>query len=152
MNDSYGQLSLGHSFRAEWAKRLVLSRIAEFYNSRPQDDIVREKLPELGAVEPGKLPTLPDTKPDREADPTGYKVCIIGAGAAGLFTAMTIDYLNEMVPDLNFSYESIGAGLDTPIYQSVCVFTLPTTSTILRGRRYCSAPICGAKMRSGSVP
>ena len=113
MNDSYGQLSLGHSFRAEWAKRLVLSRIAEFYNSRPQDDIVREKLPELGAVEPGKLPTLPETKPDREADPTGYKVCIIGAGAAGLFTAMTIDYLNEMVPDLNFSYDILEAADET---------------------------------------
>ena len=42
-------------------------------------------------------------------DPTGYKGCIIGAGAAGLFTAMTIDYLNKMVPDLNFSYEILEA-------------------------------------------
>ena len=111
MGDSFGQITLGHSFRAEWAKLLVRSRIAEFYTSRKPDDLVRTKLPgsNLEDATPENLPYIPETKPSDAVDPDGYKVCIIGAGVAGLFTAMTIDYLNEMVPDLNFSYEILEA-------------------------------------------
>jgi protoporphyrinogen oxidase len=35
----------------------------------------------------------------------GFKVAIIGAGAAGLFTAMIFDYLNDRFPGLNVKYE-----------------------------------------------
>ena len=53
-----------------------------------------------------ELPDPPKIRPSHEAltadDPT---VAIIGAGAAGLFTALLFDYLNDQVPALNVSYD-----------------------------------------------
>ena len=39
----------------------------------------------------------------------GFDVGIIGAGAAGLFTAMLFDYLNAKYKDLNVRYELLEA-------------------------------------------
>ena len=52
----------------------------------PSSDI---KVP-LGGQSPGGIPP---------------KIAIIGAGAAGLFTALLIDYLNANVPGLNVQYD-----------------------------------------------
>jgi len=37
-------------------------------------------------------------------------VCIIGAGSAGLFTALLLDYLNQNVPDFNVQYDIFESG------------------------------------------
>jgi protoporphyrinogen oxidase len=39
----------------------------------------------------------------------GYKVGIIGSGAAGMFTAMIFDYLNDKFKGLNVEYEILEA-------------------------------------------
>jgi protoporphyrinogen oxidase len=42
-------------------------------------------------------------------DGTGFKVGIIGAGVAGMFTALIFDYLNETYNNLNVTYEILEA-------------------------------------------
>ncbi|KAE9970475.1 hypothetical protein BLS_004896 [Venturia inaequalis] len=51
---------------------------------------------------------LQSTNPDIEKLP-GYKVGIIGSGAAGMFTAMIFDYLNDKFEGLNVEYEILEA-------------------------------------------
>ncbi|MCJ1403500.1 hypothetical protein MMC11_006723 [Xylographa trunciseda] len=111
-----------HSFRAELAKRLVRRNIVEFWQSRPDDDLAWKRLfqPVPGGTSKEEIdsvkstitvediphvlgPTAPDT------DPSPFTVCIIGAGVAGLFTAMTIDYLNAQVSGLDMQYEILEA-------------------------------------------
>ena len=46
--------------------------------------------------------SLPPPPPHTDASP---RVCIIGAGAAGLFTALLIDHLNATVPTFNVQYD-----------------------------------------------
>ena len=111
-----GQLPLGssdggHSFRAEWAKKLVEESITNFWLSRPQKDAawedVQGPIPSKDDIKKGILPTIPDTGIE-DQDTSPYKICIIGAGVAGLFTAMTIDRLNEKFK-LGFKYEILEA-------------------------------------------
>ena len=108
----------GHSFRAEWASQLVRSRLKEFWLTRPEDDLAwdgvkgdREEL--LEGIKEDHLPKVPDIVRDIKDESTSYKVGIVGAGVAGLFTAMTIDYLNEKVPNLGFTYELLEAAPET---------------------------------------
>lgn len=56
------------------------------------DQTERETGPGVVAPEPGK-----------------FKVGIVGAGAAGLFSAMLFEWLNDMVPDLEIDYDIIEA-------------------------------------------
>jgi monoamine oxidase len=46
---------------------------------------------------------------DKADDVTEYKVGIIGAGVAGMFTALIFDYLNENFEKTNFNYEILEA-------------------------------------------
>ena len=57
----------------------------------------------LGGLE--KLETLGKPPPVRGK----FKVGIIGAGCAGLFTALILDWLHEVVPDLDISYDILEA-------------------------------------------
>ncbi|MCJ1316833.1 hypothetical protein MMC15_002154 [Xylographa vitiligo] len=101
----------GHSFRAEWAKKLVEESITKFWLSRPQDDPawkdVEGPIPSKDDIKKGVLPNIPDTGKEDE-DTSEYRICIVGAGVAGLFTAMTIDRLNEKF-NLGFKYEILEA-------------------------------------------
>ena len=87
------------SVRDRWARHHVNQALRKSYNKyahlaprpgldRPLED--HEDLPEPPELD---LP-LPPTKEGPA------KVCIIGAGAAGLFTALLFDYLNATVPEL----------------------------------------------------
>ncbi|MCJ1378614.1 hypothetical protein MMC17_001713 [Xylographa soralifera] len=110
-----GQLPLGsedgHSFRAEWAKKLVEESITKFWLSRPSEDPawedVKGPIPSKDDIKKGILPKIPDTGLE-DKDTSPYQICIIGAGVAGLFTAMTIDRLNEKF-NLGFKYEILEA-------------------------------------------
>ncbi|MCJ1395738.1 hypothetical protein MMC18_008624 [Xylographa bjoerkii] len=112
-----------HSFRAELAKKLVQRNIVEFWQSRPEGDLAWKHLlqPIPGGTSQKEIdsvkstiavdnipPVLVQTASDTDRSP--FKVCIIGAGVAGLFTAMTIDYLNDKVPGLNIQYDILEAG------------------------------------------
>jgi hypothetical protein len=106
---------LPHSYKAEWAKNLVRDSIKEFWLSRPDDDPawkdVEEPRPTKEEIQGGKLPKLPDTGGE-DQDTSPYKICIIGAGVAGLFTAMLIDQLNKKF-DLGFKYDLLEAADET---------------------------------------
>ena len=103
----YGKLE--HSVRSLYAKRRVEDKIAEFFNSRPKDDLAQpsDRGPSSEEVQPGEYVRLKNIK--LKTGLPGQTVCIIGAGVAGLFTAMTIDYLNKQVPGLNLKYEILEA-------------------------------------------
>lgn len=70
----------------------------------------------------GNLPELPDIAPSvgqhdnqealeklslelKKRPPTPPKVAIVGAGVAGLFLGMMLDYLNDQIPAFNVGYE-----------------------------------------------
>lgn len=62
-----------------------------------------------------ELPKPPKLKKpvDGTAPITNPTVAIVGAGAAGLFTAMILDYLNENVAGFNASYDIYEASQDS---------------------------------------
>ena len=104
-----------HSYKAEWAKNLVFENIKQFWLSRSDDDLAWKDItlprPSKEDIGKNKLPTLPATgKEDTDTSP--YKICIVGAGVAGLFTAMIIDQLNEKF-NLGFEYDILEAADET---------------------------------------
>ncbi|KAI0012973.1 hypothetical protein F4779DRAFT_566432 [Xylariaceae sp. FL0662B] len=92
------------TIKAMWAKRLVREKLA------PEINILIRK---------GELPFLPrphytqdqlplesdQPKPRREGDHPPRKVCIVGAGVAGLYIAMILDSLKEF----NLTYDILEA-------------------------------------------
>lgn len=65
---------------------------------------------QLADASPAKLPTLLKVEPTEKL-PAETKVCIVGAGAAGLFTAMIFDWLKSKgeLPDLLIKYDLLEA-------------------------------------------
>ena len=94
------------SIRDQWAQYHVQQALRKTFNKfapslrlgRPLED--HEDLPEPQRLQ---LPTPPSTG-------TSPRVCIIGAGSAGLFTALLFDYLNQNVPDFNVQYDIFESG------------------------------------------
>lgn len=87
------------SIRDQWARYHVYSDLKDKLNKSPTPG-----LPTLRDDEPLPQPPqldLPVSKPTV----TPPKVCIIGAGAAGLFTALLLDYLNECLPEFHVEYD-----------------------------------------------
>ena len=116
IEDDFSQGGFGygdHSYKAEWARQLVLARLAEFYQTRPDKDPMRDEItiPPSEKITPEHLPQLREV-PTRAAEADEYRVCIIGAGVAGLFTAMIIDYLNGKA-NLGFTYDIFEAASET---------------------------------------
>jgi flavin-dependent amine oxidoreductase len=67
----------------------------------------------LSPESPDKLPPLPEglrlgVSPPKESDGS-EKVAIIGSGAAGLFTGMIFDYLNQWATDFHVDYDILEA-------------------------------------------
>jgi protoporphyrinogen oxidase len=58
------------------------------------------------------VPAIPDYDPEEQLKDS-YKVCIVGAGCAGLFTAMIFNHLNAQFPGLNVKYEILEANKET---------------------------------------
>ncbi|KAI9753801.1 MAG: ssDNA endodeoxyribonuclease [Chaenotheca gracillima] len=101
----------GISIHEQWARYRVRKRLAKVYNYAPRDQLSLAPTPlPTGPVTPEHLPELPELKPTQDLPPE-MRVCIIGAGAAGLFTAMIFDWLKSQksIPSLNISYDIVEA-------------------------------------------
>jgi len=106
------------SIRDQWARGHAIRGVKQVWNKK-RDSILRdlpsgayEELP--GPIEEDyRLPTAPEIKvPSSVTAPSGgYKVCIVGAGAAGLFTGMIFDYLNKVcqAQGFNVTYDIVEA-------------------------------------------
>lgn len=91
--------------RNYWAQHLVDQALKKTYKKfTPRLGQDPWALPPLGENDelPRRLPPLHLPPHDTKEPP---RVCIIGAGAAGLFTALLIDYLNENVPTFKVQYD-----------------------------------------------
>lgn len=106
------------NYRDQWARWRVRKRLAKVYNLATKEAVralpgeIPNLLPDISSNEivPENLPELPEFKPNpKTVLPAEIKVCIVGAGAAGLFTAMIFDWLKSKagkeIPDLNISYD-----------------------------------------------
>lgn len=98
--------------RARYTTRIVERQLLKDWKELPdlhdvdnQPQQLTYQLPEL--VPNLRLPEL--VMGPSPQSPSKLKVGIIGAGCAGLFTAMTIDWLNEKVSGLDISYEILEA-------------------------------------------
>ncbi|KAK3368443.1 hypothetical protein B0H63DRAFT_565133 [Podospora didyma] len=99
------------SAHTQWAAQLIRKVIADIENKASQDVLSTVK-----ADEKHQLPVR-GTLQQKGADGSvvdeiqEFKIGIIGAGAAGLFTAMILDHLNEKY-QLNAKYEILEANTD----------------------------------------
>lgn len=108
--------------RDYWAQWQTRKGLAKLYNDTLASSLPENTKPLLPTlptspipgpkIEPGDLPKLPEFDPSEPVKslPHEIKVCIVGAGAAGLFTAMIFDWLKEKskegtIPELNISYD-----------------------------------------------
>ncbi|KAF2831674.1 hypothetical protein CC86DRAFT_342661 [Ophiobolus disseminans] len=91
------------SFRAQWAARSI----------REGQGRVQQEAGVIPTQSADKYHLLPISNTRTTSGPTtnvsGFEVSIIGAGAAGLFTAMIFDHLNEKFPGLNVKYTILEA-------------------------------------------
>jgi NADPH-dependent 2,4-dienoyl-CoA reductase/sulfur reductase-like enzyme len=96
------------TFRAQWARLLVREQLAREVNilQSSQSDGGGFKGPPDGLHQlplPGQTPWTPDKLPKRsevlrdheppQGEPKKYKLCIVGAGMAGLYIALILDTL-----------------------------------------------------------
>lgn len=88
------------SARAQWAARSICEGLARV-------QLEAEAIPTHTADKTHLLPVANIRAPT--ASVAGFDICIVGAGAAGLFTAMLFDYLNEIYPGLNVKYTILEA-------------------------------------------
>jgi hypothetical protein len=100
------------SFRDQWAKNHATIGIKNVFNSKLKNASPDLQLdPDLKPIG-DKLPKAPTLKPKdlREVPEAGLKVCIVGAGAAGLFTGLIFDYLYKATGGaFNVGYDIIEA-------------------------------------------
>ena len=89
------------SARDLWAQHNVENALRKSYNTFASRLRLGRPLADHEALPPPQELHLP-TPPSTDTNPT---VCIIGAGAAGLFTALLFDYLNKNVPNFNVQYD-----------------------------------------------
>ncbi|KAF5002046.1 hypothetical protein FGRMN_657 [Fusarium graminum] len=104
------------SIRNQWACQHIVRAVQQDWNhlvQREQDSSGLEPLPRIPEdykLPPAPAPRKPSTPHDHESgEPKTIKVGIIGAGAAGLFAGLVLDYLNvqlhgQAIP-LKFEYD-----------------------------------------------
>lgn len=105
------------SIRAQWARQHAIYGVQDEWNKivrlayghAPDDEDF--EAPEL--IKGDDLPPAPVQVPDEHAtlgdDPLTVNVGIVGAGAAGLFTALILEYLNSTVKSVKFTYDILEA-------------------------------------------
>jgi len=106
------------SIRAQWARQHAIYGIKEEWNrlvrlayGRPPDDRSFLDAPELiKGDELREAPFKPPLKdPKAEHEPLPVNVGIVGAGAAGLFSALVLEYLNKQQTSVKFTYDILEA-------------------------------------------
>ncbi|CRG82799.1 Dual specificity protein kinase KNS1 [Talaromyces islandicus] len=105
----------GFLIHDQWAMKHANLAVKETWNKiidDHQDEFEPGTVP-AKIKEGDKLPTAPKPsilKPPRDKGALQFKVGIIGAGAAGLFTGMILDWLaNESNPKIKFDYDILEA-------------------------------------------
>jgi hypothetical protein len=106
------------SYRTQWASRFIreeLGRVQReaqvlvcFHSPFPTTTRLMLTSQPTNEADKFHLIPIPDVR-DSTAKVNGFKIGIIGAGVAGLFTAMLFDFLNERYPGLNVDYQLIEA-------------------------------------------
>ncbi len=125
-------------YRDQYARWRVRKTLSKIYNSAPNDIPTVPGLPELPKkATPEDLPKLPEFQPEEKL-PAEMKVCIVGAGAAGLFTAMIFDYLRGksqegVIPDLNISYDIYEAAGEERLGGRLYTYKFPDTDVYPSG-------------------
>jgi hypothetical protein len=122
------------SLRNKWAAVHAHKAIIDTWNKQikvhnsKRADLVDLPEDSIGAVEltplpevaiPKELPSPPAlwqnmTAPEKgvagaDDPPETLKVCIVGAGPAGLFTGLILDYIKSKIPDFNVTYQILEA-------------------------------------------
>lgn len=105
------------SIRAQWARQHAIYGVRDEWNKivrlayghRPDDE--NFDAPEL--IKGDDLPTAPLHVPQKQLevsnDTLTINVGIIGAGAAGLFSAVMLEYINSQVTSVKFTYDILEA-------------------------------------------
>ncbi|KAK5651611.1 hypothetical protein OQA88_11884 [Cercophora sp. LCS_1] len=111
------ELDLSDSTRSahsQWAYKLACAPLAnKLHNQLPLSDDLLGAWPEP-TPEGQPLPDAPEYKIPGTGKIANPRVAIVGAGAAGLFTAMILDYLNQKCADdgFNVAYDIFEAAED----------------------------------------
>lgn len=113
--------------------------LAKVYSLTPNEIVeslpepIQKLLPDVtnDAINPQNLPELPEFRP-KSSLPSKMKVCIVGAGAAGLFTAMIFDWLEEKgkskeLPMLNICYDIFEANGEERLGGRLYTYKFPST-------------------------
>lgn len=100
------------SYKYQWARQVARDKLVDDF------DNVSRKLETLQLNLPvpenptelvnGTIP-IGTVTGNRPQPPGKFKVGIVGAGCAGLFTAMILDHINEKIPELNIEYDILEA-------------------------------------------
>jgi hypothetical protein len=111
----------GITYRDQWARWRVRKKLANVYK---YTDIQTPSSPD-------HLPPLQEFVPGQTLPPE-MRVCIVGAGAAGLFTAMIFDWLKEkskcrVIPELNISYDIFEANPRERLGGRLYTYKFPST-------------------------
>ncbi|KAM7211266.1 putative amine oxidase [Rhypophila decipiens] len=93
-----------YAIQDEWNKLLRLAKPADGIDYAP-DFLKGDTLP----AAPLRIPKQHSKPDDAEGGSLEVNVGIIGAGAAGLFTAMTLEYLNGAQTGVKFTYDILEA-------------------------------------------
>lgn len=115
--------------RAEWAKFVLNENLKSSWRNLP--DLKGIKQPEIPPLV--ELPDVAGLTLSREVigvapeSPKRIKVGIVGAGVAGLFTGMIIDYLNKKVPGLSIDYEILEAAGEERLGGRLYTYKFPHT-------------------------
>lgn len=98
------------AYKYQWARFVAREKLDADFRDINEKLSAQEKagpLPSLSALAAQYFtPELTGPKPPKDGE---FKVGIVGAGAAGLFTALTLDFLRRVVPDLKISYDILEA-------------------------------------------
>lgn len=113
--------------RAGWARFVLKEQLKSSWRDLPELKGTKKpgiglELPNIDKIELSEqvIGVAPDA-------PNRIKVGIVGAGAAGLFTGMIIDYLNKHVSDLNIDYEILEAAGEERLGGRLYTYKFPCT-------------------------
>lgn len=128
------------NYRDQWARWRVRKMLAKAYSLIPNETVgslpegIQGLLPDISsdAIDAQKIPDLPEFQPQKTL-PSEIKVCIVGAGAAGLFTAMIFDWLKvkgkrQELPELNISYDILEANDEERLGGRLYTYKFPPTN------------------------
>lgn len=134
-------------FRDQWARWRVRKLLAKAYSLASEETTrklpkeIHDLLPDISSknIPAQKIPELGEFQP-QDTLPSEMKVCIVGAGASGLFTAMILDWLNKKgetgkLRKLNISYDIFEANGEERLGGRLYTYKFPPTTVYKSGKK-----------------